>query len=133
MKRAITALAVLATLTAVVLGSAQAASAAGPTGLVASIAGADCARVKAKVGKRAFRKRFGEKRPMARCIAQTAPAARRAIAVATAACQAELDEYPEDFYVDWESFGECVSTYAGWEMDGGLVDDPGEDEGTEEE
>jgi hypothetical protein len=123
MKRA-TTVAVALALGAIVFGPGSAASAAGPAGLTASIAAADCTREKAKVGKRAFRKHFGERRPMVRCIAATAPAARRAITVATNACQAELDEWGlEEFEVEWESFSVCVSVYADWEMDGGLADD----------
>ena len=71
---------------------------------------------------------------MGRCIVATAPAARRAIGVATAACQAELDEWGlAEFLLEWESFAECVSLYADWEMDGGLEDDPAVDSEAEEE
>ena len=71
---------------------------------------------------------------MAKCIGATAPAAREAIAVATAACQAELDEWGlAEFLLDWESFAECVAVYADWEMDGGLEDDPDEVEDDEYE
>lgn len=71
---------------------------------------------------------------MAKCAAATAPEAREAISVATAACQSELDEWGiDEFLSDWVSFAECVEVYADWEMDGGLEDDPDEDVDTGEE
>lgn len=123
-KRLVTACAVLGLLLAAIFVPINEAHGAGPTGLVGSLAAADCAREKAEVGKRAFRKRHGPRRAMARCIAANAAAAREAIAVATTACQAELDTWGlDEFLLEWESFSECVSLYADWELDGGLVDD----------
>lgn len=125
-KRLVTACAVLGVIVAAIVVPIRAAEgSAKPTGLVGTIAAADCLREKGEIGKRTFRKRYGPRRAMARCIVQTAAEARQAIALATSTCQAELDEWgPEEFLLEWESFGECVSLYADWEMDGGLVDDP---------
>ncbi len=132
-KRLVIACAALGLLTAAVVVPVREADGAGkPTGLVGTLAAADCVRAKAEIGPRAFRKRYGPRRPTTRCMRATAPAARAAIAVATASCQAELDEWGlEDFLLEWESFAECVSLYADWEMDGGLEDDPDADMGGE--
>lgn len=100
-----------------------------PRGLVSQLAAGDCAAERADVGRKSFRKRYGRKRGMAVCIKAHRAEARRAIGVATAACREELDEWGlDEFLADWESFEECVATYAEWELDGGLEDDPGDGE-----
>ncbi|MDP9227444.1 MAG: hypothetical protein M3M99_00110, partial [Actinomycetota bacterium] len=58
--------------------------------------------------------------------------ARRAVTVASAACQEELVDFgPESFYEDWGSFAECVADYAAYELEPGVGDESGEDEADE--
>ncbi|MBM3667460.1 MAG: hypothetical protein FJW90_08290 [Actinobacteria bacterium] len=102
-------------------------SAAG--GLVGKLAAGACSAEKAKIGKRAFAKRYGAKRPTRTCIKRTKAAARRAVAAATDECLVELEEYgEEEFYLEWETFPACVEDYAAWIMDGGGFEDDGSEE-----
>jgi hypothetical protein len=101
-------------------------------GLVGKLSGGKCSAEKSDLGKKRFAKKYGRK-AMAGCIKKTRPAARRAVATATADCQAELIEFgPEFFYEDWVSFSECVEYYADGELNG-WGDDEDDDLGDEEE
>ena len=89
-----------------------------------------CALEKSEIGKRAFRKRYGTKKPMKACVKQAKPDARKAVGEATDECLLELQEFgSEEFYFEWETFSACVEDYAAWIMDGGGFE---EDEGEEE-
>ena len=91
-----------------------------------------CVQQKQPIGNRAFRKRYGQ-RPMPACIKKKRAEARRAVAVATAECQAELDEWgPEDFLEDWDSFAECVATGPPRSLGDGSSDDEEPDEEDDE-
>ena len=109
-----------------------AASASGAT-LVGTLAADACAAEKADLGKKAFKKRYGAKKPMKACIKRAKPQARAAVDEATDECLWELEEYgDEEFYAEWGTFSACVEDYAAWIMDGGGFEDE-EDEGGEEE
>jgi hypothetical protein len=104
------------------------ASAPAKGGLATKLAAKACVQEKKSIGRKAFTKRYGERNAMRACVRKNRSDARRAIAAATAECQAELDDFgPEDFYEDWDSFEECVEYYA--EAD--TVVDPGGDDDVE--
>jgi hypothetical protein len=120
-RASVVALAALALCASLVMPGGAAAKPGG--GLVAKLAAKACVQQKQAIGNRAFRKRYGQ-RPMPACIKKKRGEARKAVAVATEECQAELDEFgPEDFLEDWESFAECVSDWASLELDDGSDDD----------
>ncbi len=132
----------LATLACLAVAAAALAVPAGASakgGLVGSLAASQCAAEKAERGKKQFRKRYAPKakpgKAMVVCIKRARPAVRRAVASATADCNAEMAEYgPEIFYEDWTSFTECVEYYADGYLNGGFEEeDPGEDGEEEEE
>lgn len=105
-------------------GGAASADASGS--LVRSLAAGQCAAEKQDIGKKAFRKKYGKK-GMPACIKKGRAAARQAVSVATQDCQAELEEFGlESFLEDWTSFEECVGDYAEWELD--PVGDDGEED-----
>jgi hypothetical protein len=112
-----------------------AARSAGQTGkLVNSLAAGACAQERHKIGKRSFRKRYGRKSTRT-CIKRNRKDARAAVTAGTAECQLELDDYgDEDFYMDWDSFEDCVADYSQWVMDGGTFEDDGSmDPGADED
>lgn len=107
---------------ALVLALPAAAVAKG--GAATKLAAKACAQEKKEIGRSAFAKRYGERNAMRACVRKRRADARRAIAAATAECQAELDDFgPEDFFEDFDSFEECVLAYA----EDDLVTDPGDD------
>lgn len=110
--------------------AAAKASASAGNSLVNSLAVGACAGEKQEIGKRAFRKRYG-KRSAKTCVKRKRKEARGAVAEATAECQAELDDFGEEnFYLDWDSFSDCVADYAAYIMDGGsFEEDDSEDTG----
>jgi hypothetical protein len=109
-----------------------AASSGSPT-LVNSLAAGACQAEKSEIGKRAFKKRYGAKKPMRACVKRARAAARVAVGEATAECLWELGEYgSEEFYSEWATFSACVEDYAAWIMDGGGFEEEEEDEGDEE-
>jgi hypothetical protein len=77
-----------------------AGAAAGQGGQVPSLAAQQCAQERATVGKKAFRKRYGQKRTMRSCVRRNR--ARVAAVVGTAAedCQAELSGLGETDFID---------------------------------
>ena len=117
-------------------GAATAKPTAAPSAasLVNALAADACATEKAEIGKRAFRKRYGAKKPMRACVKRAKPDARKAVGEATDECLWELEEYgSEAFYSEWETFSACVEDYAAWIMDGGgFEEEEDEDEGAEE-
>ncbi len=114
--------------------TAQPTAAASAANLVNALAADACAAEKAEIGKRAFRKRYGAKKPMRACVKRAKPDARNAVGEATDECLTELEEYgSEEFYAEWETFSACVEDYAAWIMDGGgFEEEEEEDEGDEE-
>jgi hypothetical protein len=117
--------------TTAVLSLPAGAGAAG--GLVGKLSASQCSAEKSKIGKKRFAKKYGRK-AMPACIKKTRPAARRAVATATADCQEELIEWgAEFFYEDWVSFAECVEYYADGELNGWGDDEDEEDPGDEED
>jgi hypothetical protein len=77
-----------------------AGAAAGQDGQVASLASQRCAQQRAAMGKRAFRKRYGEKHTMRTCIRRNRARVATAVAAATRDCQSELSDLGQADFVD---------------------------------
>jgi hypothetical protein len=77
-----------------------AGAAAAQGGQVPSLVAQQCAQERAAVGRKAFRKRYGQKRTMRSCVRRNR--ARVAAVVGTAAedCQAELSDLGETDFID---------------------------------
>jgi hypothetical protein len=118
-----------------VAGSGTEAAKSGSSSLVISLTSKACAGERQQIGKRAFRKRYGAgKRAAKACSRRLRKQARDAVFEATAECQAELEDYgEEDFYLDWDSFSDCVVDYADWVMGGGSFEDDGSGNGGDED
>jgi hypothetical protein len=95
-----------------------ASAAAGPGGQVSSLAAQQCAQLRADIGKKAFRKRFGPKHAMRNCIKRSRSRAASALSSAAQDCQLELAEVgPDEFILvyAWDedtvenAMSECVS------------------------
>jgi hypothetical protein len=122
-------LALLASLAAVAAVMSMPAGATAAGGLTGKLAANQCVAKKSEIGKKRFAKKYGAK-PMPACIKKGRPAARRAVATATADCQAEIAEWGiESFYEDWSSFNECVEYYADAYLNGGFEEDDEIDDG----
>ena len=79
-----------------------ASASAGQGGQVASVTQQQCARERASIGKRAFRKRYGAKRTMRGCVRRHRAEVAAALSKATQDCQAELGEMSvADFIEEW--------------------------------
>jgi hypothetical protein len=77
-----------------------ASPAAGQGGGVSSLARQQCARERADVGRRAFRKRYGQKRAMRVCAKRHRGRAAAALATATEDCQADLETFGTADFID---------------------------------
>lgn len=111
-------------LAALALGVPASAAAKPGGSLVNKLAVKACVQQKQDIGNRAFHKRYGAKKPMPNCVKRMRASARRAIGVATVDCQAEVDEWGlEEFLEDWSSFEECVADGAAWELEPDSDDD----------
>jgi hypothetical protein len=92
------------------------ASAQAKGGLATKLATKACAQEKKEIGSRAFLKRYGRK-SMPTCVKKARTEARRAVQTATAECQAEVDDFGiDEFLEDWDSFEQCVADLAESEM-----------------
>ena len=85
--------------------TAKPTAAASAANLVNALAADACGAEKAEIGKRAFRKRYGAKKPMRACVKRAKPDARNAVGEATDECLMELEEYgSEEFYARMGDF-----------------------------
>jgi hypothetical protein len=79
-----------------------ASAAANQTGQVDGLAAQQCAQEKADIGKRAFRKKYGDKRTMRACARRTRSQVVAATGTANTDCQDELDQNgPAEFIGDY--------------------------------
>jgi hypothetical protein len=120
-----------------------ASAAAGQGGQVATLAAQQCAKERGSIGRKAFRKRFGAKHTMRACARRHRAEVVAALATASQDCQAELAEIgPADFNdeywgvptdsVDY-AMAECVAEEVDMLLNPeDYVDDPGEDDGTDD-
>jgi hypothetical protein len=110
-------------------------AAARHTSQVDGLSAQQCAQERSAIGKRAFRKKYGEKHTMRTCVRKNRAAVQSAVNAANNDCQAELaqvgqvafiDEYGEDETdsVD-NSMAECVAE----DVDETLNPDTGDDSG----
>ncbi|HEY6654181.1 MAG TPA: hypothetical protein VI028_08645 [Solirubrobacterales bacterium] len=76
------------------------ASAAAGQGQVATLAGQQCARERAEVGKRVFRKRYGQKHTMRVCAKRHRARVSAAVGSASQDCQGDLADFGETDFID---------------------------------
>jgi sarcosine oxidase gamma subunit len=95
-----------------------ATAAAAQGGQVSSLAAQQCTQLRADIGKKAFRKRFGAKHVMRNCLKRNRARAASALSSAAQDCQLELAEVgPDEFILvyAWDedtvenAMSECVS------------------------
>jgi hypothetical protein len=77
-----------------------ASAAAGQGGQVATLAGQQCAQERADVGKRVFRKRYGQKHTMRACARRHRARVSTAVGSASQDCQADLVDFGETDFID---------------------------------
>ena len=82
------------------LVAAPASAAAGQGGQVSSLATQQCSQERAQIGKRAFHKRYGQKRTMRACARRYRGRVASALAAATQDCQAELSDIGDADFID---------------------------------
>ena len=75
-------------------------AAAGQGGQVATLAGQQCAQERADLGKRVFRKRYGQKHPMRACAKRHRARVSAAVGSASQDCQADLADFGEADFID---------------------------------
>jgi hypothetical protein len=96
-----------------------AGAAASQGGQVNGLAAQQCAKERAEIGKKAFRKRYGAKHTMRNCTKRTKPQVQSALGTASGDCQDELtqngaaefiDDYGEDAGDSLENaMAECIA------------------------
>ena len=91
-----------------------ASAAAGQGGQVSSVAAQQCAQLRADMGKKAFRKRYGAKHNMRNCIKRNRAKAASSLTSAAQECQQELaqigpDEFILDYALDEDTLGSAMS------------------------
>jgi hypothetical protein len=127
----------IAGMIAAVLLAMPAVAEAKQGGPVASVAGQQCARERADVGRKAFRKRYGAKHTMRNCIRRTRPRIAAAVTSGTGGCQQELvQDGPDQFILDWawdedtveNAMSECIDQAVDDLL---ATDDSGDDESDE--
>ena len=93
-------------------------AAAGQGGQVSSVAAQQCRELRATIGKRSFRKRYGAKHTMRNCIKRNRGKAATALSSAAQECQQELAQVgPDEFILDyaWDeetvenAMSECIA------------------------
>jgi hypothetical protein len=98
-----------------------ASAAAGQGGRVSTLAAQQCSQERGKIGKRAFRKRYGAKHTMRSCIKRTRPKVASALSAAAQECQQQLAQSgAEQFILDfaWDedtvenAMSECLADTA---------------------
>lgn len=77
-----------------------ASAAAGQRGQVATLAGQQCAQERADVGRRVFRKRYGQKHTMRVCAKRHRARISAAVGSAGQECQADLVDFGEADFID---------------------------------
>ena len=77
-----------------------ASAAAGQGGQVATLAGQQCAQERAEVGKRVFRKRYGQKHTMRACARRHRARVSTAVGSASEDCRADLADFGETGFID---------------------------------
>jgi hypothetical protein len=77
-----------------------AGAAAKQGGQVESLAALQCNQERADIGKRAFRRKYGDKRTMRSCAKRTRPQVTAAMGIAAGDCQDELDESGNAEFID---------------------------------
>jgi hypothetical protein len=77
-----------------------ASAAAGQGGQVATLAGQQCAQERADVGRRVFRKRYGQKHTMRACARRHRARVSAAVGSASQDCQADLADFGETDFID---------------------------------
>jgi hypothetical protein len=114
-----------------------ASASAGQSGQVAGVAAEQCSVLRADLGKRAFRKRYGPRHAMRNCIRRNRSKAATALNSATDDCQQELAEVGSaEFILDyaWDedtvenAMSECISDT----LDEALAADDEDDEDSDE-
>jgi hypothetical protein len=114
-----------------------ASASAGQSGQVAGVAAEQCSVLRADLGKRAFRKRYGPRHAMRNCIRRNRSKAPTALSSATDDCQQELAEVGSaEFILDyaWDedtvenAMSECISDT----LDEALAADDEDDEDSDE-
>jgi hypothetical protein len=84
------------------------ASASNGGGQANGLAAQQCAQEKADIGKKAFRKRYGDRHPMKTCARRTLPEVVKAVDTANQDC---VDELAEDGVADFiDTYGDDVTT-----------------------
>ncbi len=117
-----------------------ASAAAGQGGQVATLAGQQCAQERADVGRRVFRKRYGQKHAMRVCAKRHRARVSAAVGSASQDCQADLVDFGETDFIDLYgdepndsldyAMAECVAEGVDEILNSDDLDD-GEDDGTE--
>ena len=77
-----------------------ASAAGGQGGQVATLAGQRCAQERAEVGRRVFRKRYGQKHAMRVCAKRHRARVSAAVGSASQDCQADLVDFGETDFID---------------------------------
>jgi hypothetical protein len=132
---------VLAALTAVlllILPASAAAKAGGKS--VDRLAAQACGKERQRIGKPAFRKKYGERATARACVRRARSRVRAALRDASAECLAELAEIgPAEFAEDYgtdesgaDAFAECVDDTAALNLEPDGGDDYGEDDFSED-
>jgi hypothetical protein len=78
----------------------SASAAAGQGGQVSSLTAQQCGQERADIGKKAFRKRYGQKRTMRACAKRHRGQVATALSTAAQDCQAELSELGVADFID---------------------------------
>jgi hypothetical protein len=77
-----------------------ASAAGGQGGQVATLAGRQCAQERAEVGRRVFRKHYGQKHAMRVCAKRHRARVSAAVGSASQDCQADLVDFGETDFID---------------------------------
>jgi hypothetical protein len=123
---------------ATALLAVPASASAGASSQVAGVAAEQCSVLRADLGKRAFRKRYGPRHAMRNCIRRNRSKAASTLNSATDDCRQELAEVGSaEFILDyaWDedtvenAMSECISD----SVDEALAPDDGDDDDSEED
>jgi hypothetical protein len=116
-----------------------ATAAAGQGGQVLSLSAEQCAQERADIGKKAFRKRYGQKHTMRTCAKRHRGEVASALSTATQDCQAELSEVGAADFIDeygdepTDSVDYAMSECVALEVDEILNPEDYVDDGTDED
>ena len=90
-------------------------------GQVTGLAGQQCAQEKSDIGKRAFRKKYGERHTMRNCLKRTTPHVAAAVPTASSDCTDELAQLGQLDFID--EYGDDPSTPLADAMDECVAED----------